>query len=245
MMIYRTSDWWQHNLVLRKICRWHLICNYTRRSLCTESWPKLPFCSRLISNWGTTFLNLELSPIGISIFRKNTNTSLYTHLSCYVPWTHRTAWIKSLTSRASWMCLPNKLSSEINFFKKLASWTFFPTFAVKSIIHQVLNTSDESTNNAESPEVLATYVSMSYYSDKGLSLLESCLRKIRSNCIKTRSIRFMTQYDVNKIGFCCNTKDKTTILSNSFDVYDFSCPGCGASCIGKIERTYERTVEQA
>ena len=143
------------------------------------------------------------------------------------------------------MCLPNKLSSEINFFKKLASWTFFPTFAVKSIIHQVLNTSDESTNNAESPEVLTTYVSMSYYTDKGLSLLKSCLRKIRSNCIKTRSIRFMTQYDVNKIGFYCNTKDKTTILSNSFDVYDFSCPGCGASCIGKIERTYERTVEQA
>ena len=89
----------------------------------------------------------------------------------------------------------------MNFFKKLASWTFFPTFAVKSIIHQVLNTSDESTNNAESPEVLTTYVSMSYYTDKGLSLLKSCLRKIRSNCIKTRSIRFTTQYDVNKIGF--------------------------------------------
>ena len=26
---------------------------------------------------------------------------------------------------------------------------------------------------------------------------------------------------------------------------NISCPGCGTSCIGKIERTYERTVEQA
>ena len=87
---------------------------------------------------------------------------------------------------------------------------------------------------------------MPYYSDKGLSLLKSCLRKIRSNCVKTRSIRFKTQYDVNKIEFYCNTKDKTAVLSNSFVVYDFSCPGCGANYIGKTERTlYERTVEHA
>ena len=87
---------------------------------------------------------------------------------------------------------------------------------------------------------------MPYYSDKGLSLLKSCLRKIRSNCVKTRSIRFKTQYDVNKIEFYCNTKDKTAVLSNSFVVYDFSCPSCGANYIGKTERTLcERTVEHA
>ena len=151
-----------------------------------------------------------------------------------------------MTSRASRICLPNKLSSEINFIKKLASWNGFPIIVVKNIIHQVLNTTDESTDNAESPGVLTIYVRVPYYSDKGLSLLKSCLRKIRSNCVKTRSIRFKTQYDVNKIEFYCNTKDKTAVLSNSFVVYDFSCPGCGANYIGKTERTlYERTVEHA
>ena len=87
---------------------------------------------------------------------------------------------------------------------------------------------------------------MPYYSDKGLSLLKFCLCKIRSNCVKTHSIRFKTQYDVNKIEFYCNTKDKTTVFSNLFVVYDFSCPGCGANYIGKTERTlYKRTVEHA
>ena len=58
------------------------------------------------------------------------------------------------------------------------------------------------------------------------------------------SIGFKTQYYVNKIEFCCNTKDKTAVLSNSLVVYDFSCPGCGANYIGKTERTlHERTVE--
>ena len=70
---------------------------------------------------------------------------------------------------------------------------------------------------------------MLYYNDKVLWLLKSCLRKIRSNCVKTRFIRFKTQYDVNKIEFYCNTKDKTAVLNNSFVVYDFSCLGCGAS----------------
>ena len=61
---------------------------------------------------------------------------------------------------------------------------------------------------------------------------------------QSHSIRFKSQYDVNKIEFYCNTKDKTTVLSNSFVVYNFSCPGCGANYIGKTERAlYERAVE--
>ena len=74
---------------------------------------------------------------------------------------------------------------------------------------------------------------MPYYSDNGLSLIKSCLRKILSNCIKTYSVRFKTHYDVNKV--CCNTKDKTTVLCDSFVLHDFSCPDCRANYIDKTE----------
>ena len=97
------------------------------------------------------FLDFELSPDGISIFRKNTNTGLYTYFSSYVSWTHRTAWIKSFTYCASRICSTNKLSSEINFTKKLAYCNGFPRSVVKTIIYQVLNTTDKSTDNDESP----------------------------------------------------------------------------------------------
>ena len=110
----------------------------------------------------------------------------------------------------------------------------------------MLNTTEESTNNAESTEVLTICVHMPYYSDKGLPLFKFCLCKIRSNCVQNRSIRFNTQYYVSKIEFYCNTKDKRAVLSNSFVVYDFSCPRYGANYICKTERTlYERTVEYA
>ena len=85
---------------------------------------------------------------------------------------------------------------------------------------------------------------MPYYSNEGLLLLKSCLGKTYSNCVKTRSIRFRTQYDVTKINLYPNTKDKATVLCNLFVVYNFSCPGSGVNCISKAEKTlYERTVE--
>ena len=76
--------------------------------------PNLHFTVDLFLNEVPHFLDLELSPDSLSIFRKSRNTSLFTHFNSYVTWTHITAWIKSLTSRVSRMCSPNKLSSERN-----------------------------------------------------------------------------------------------------------------------------------
>ena len=56
---------------------------------------------------------------------------------------------------------------------------------------------------------------MPYYSNKQLSLLKSCLCKIRFNCIKTCIIRFKTPDYVNQIEYYFNTKQKTAALSNS------------------------------
>ena len=56
------------------------------------------------------YLDLQLFADGISIFKKNTNNDVYTHFSSYMSWTHQTAWIKCLTTRASLICSPNKLS---------------------------------------------------------------------------------------------------------------------------------------
>ena len=60
------------------------------QNLLNKSDPNLRFTVDLFQNEAPHFLDLELSPNGISIFRKNTNTSLSTHFSSYLPWTHRT-----------------------------------------------------------------------------------------------------------------------------------------------------------
>ena len=142
---------------------------------------KLHLTIYAFQNEAPHFLDLELFPDGMLIFRKNRNTNLYTHFSSC----HWTAWIKSLSSCTSHVCSPNKLSSGKNFIKKLKLWNGFNRPVVKSIIHQVLNKKDKSTDDAELPEVLTIYICMPYYGNKAVSCF---LCKIWSNCIKTRSI---------------------------------------------------------
>ena len=86
------------------------------------------------------FSDLELSPDGTSIFREDTNTGLSVNFTSFVPWTYRILWIRSLVTRASRICAPNKLSSEISIIKKFASWNDFPKSVVNSIINKTLNT---------------------------------------------------------------------------------------------------------
>ena len=189
------------------------------------------------------FLELELSPDGTSIFRKDTNTGLYVNFTSFVPWTYRISWIKSLVTRASRICAPNKLSSEISTIKKFASWNDFPKSVVNSIINKTLNTppNNESSNSINSNEI-TIYFRFPYYGDKGFSLFKSCIRKIKSNCKKDQPVTFRLLYDVTKLEFFCNTKDRTPKLNQYFVVYEFTCPGCNANYVGKTERKKDQPV---
>ena len=95
------------------------------------------------------FLDLELSPDRISVFRIHINTGLYVNFTTFVSWTYRTSWIKTLVTRASRIRAPNKLSSEINIIKRFASWNDFPKSFVSSIINKTLNT----PSNNEGPNI--------------------------------------------------------------------------------------------
>ena len=81
----------------------------------------LRFTVDMFQNKVPHFLDLELSPDRISIFRKDTNAGLYVNFSSFVHWTYHTSWIKTLVTCASRICAPNKLSSEINIIKRFAS----------------------------------------------------------------------------------------------------------------------------
>ena len=118
------------------------------------------------------FLDLELSPDGLSIFRKDTNTGLYVNFNSYVPWSYRVSWIRSLVSRAHAICKPDKLKLEINLIKKFASWNDFPKAIASAIINRSLNNDDKTDQANESDpnmdtDVTTIYFRMPYFGDKG------------------------------------------------------------------------------
>ena len=68
--------------------------------------PNLKFTVVTFENETPHFLDLELHPDGISIFRKDTNTGLYTNFDSFLPWSFRVSWINSLVTRAVRICSP-------------------------------------------------------------------------------------------------------------------------------------------
>ena len=141
------------------------------------------------------FLDLELSPDGQSIFRKDTNTGLY--FNSYVPWSYCVSWIRSLVARAHAICKPDKLKLQINLIKKFAFWNDFPKAIASAIINRSLNNDDKTDQVNESDpnmdtDVTTIYFRMPYFGDKGVSLIKACINKIRANCIKNR--KFFSKY---------------------------------------------------
>ena len=75
--------------------------------------------------------------------------------------------------------------------------------------------------------------------------MKSCIRNIKANCKRERSILFKIFY-VCKMEVFCNTKDKTPKMIQSFIVYEFVCSGCNSNHVGKTGKTlYDRSVEHA
>ena len=181
-----------------------------KRYLLNNSYPNLCFTVDLIKNEVPHFLDLQLFADGISIFKNNTTPIL--------------------TSRTSLICFSNKLSSEINFIKKLASWNGVPRPVIKCIIHQVLNTRNKSTDNANH---------LRYWTSTFVCLTIAIAEKF--NLIALKLVPLDSGPSMMLIiEFCCNTWDKTAVVCNLFVIFDFSIPDCRASYNGKTENVLRK-----
>ena len=128
----------------------------------------LKFTVDLFENEVPHFLDLEMSPDGISIYWKDTNTGLYVNYTSFVPWTHRTAWIRSLVTRALRTC-SSKLPQELKLIKKFASWNDFPRYRVNSIFLKTLQAHEDKSEpnlTTKQKETVVIYFRVPYHGDK-------------------------------------------------------------------------------
>ena len=86
------------------------------------------------------------------------------------------------------------------------------------------------------------YFCFPYYGDKGLQLLKSWIRKIKVNCKNDQPVVFKILYDVCKMEFFCNTKDRTPIINQSFVVYQFMCMAVVQIMWEKLKEHYMNDV---
>lgn len=194
------------------------------------------------------FLDIEISPDGLNIFRKDTFTGQYNNFNSFTPWQYRISWIRSLVYRVYKICSANKINVELKKIKTFLLWNNFPKYLADRLIHKFKKTAkikiqqqdqqqDQQLDQNQEPtaKIPTVWINLPYIGDKGMHLTKTLIRKLR-RCI-TGDVRFRIRQKTTKIGHFTSTKDKTPLLSKSNVVYLFTCPSCGSSYVGKTDRT--------
>ena len=192
------------------------------------------------------FLDLEIHPDGISIYRKETHTAQFVNFESFTKWNHKIAWIRSLANRAKRLCTPNKLADEIRNIRRFASYNGFPRWIVNKVIKQSTEPTDRPTQEDQDTDTVDLYMFLPFFGKEAETVVQRTKKRIFKLLRKDKKIVFKIQFQTTKLSFFSSNKDKTPLLSDSSLIYQYSCPGCCASYIGKTESTlFNRTREHA
>ena len=188
------------------------------------------------------FLDLEICPNGLKIFRKDTHTGQYVNIDSCTTWKWKTAWIRSLSDRAFKLCSKSNLSEELKCIRNFAAWNGYPSKVVNAIIKRASRKTKQT--QAKEDQRPTVFFHVNYAGTHGENLIKKCFKKL--NRFTKENVNFVTRYTVTKLSYHTNMKDKVEPLSKSSIVYQFICPGCNSSYIGKTDRTFfVRTREHA
>ena len=83
------------------------------------------------------------------------------------------------------------------------------------------------------------WIRIPFLGKQGEFLVKKLLRKIQRNL--TQPVKFVVIYDTKKISYFLPKKDKIPNTLRSNLVYEFTCPGCNSSYIGKTERNLAKS----
>ena len=185
------------------------------------------------------FLDLEIHHDGISIYRKDTHTAQFMNFDSFTKWNHKTAWIRSLTSRAKRLCSPNKLIEEIKNIKRFASYNGFPRWTANKIVKESLDNQQQRQNRTdeEDSDVTPLYMFLPYAGQEAEQVVIRCKKRLTKLFKKEVKAVFRIQFQATKLSFYTSNKDRVPLLSNSCLVYRYTCPGCAETYIGKTEST--------
>ena len=198
--------------------------------------PNLEFTVDRFENCVPHFLDLEIHRSGITIYRKDTHTAQFTHYSSFTKWGHKIAWIRSLVNRAKRLCEPSKLSQEIAKIRKFAAYNGFPKWAVRNIVKRSLQPTQYPKEEDESDHE-TIHLTLPYIGDQGESVVNKCTKRLAKLMKKEKKVVFKVFLETTKLAFFTSNKDKTPFLSSSGVVYEYSCPGCAKSYVGKTTNT--------
>ena len=132
--------------------------------------------------------------------------------------------------------LLGNLPIELQSIKKFASWKGYARNIVNAIMKRVLSKETLTNNiisNDEKEKTPAFFINRNYPEENGGHLLKKCLKELGQSA--NQEVNLVCRCSITNISFFTNMRDKLNKLSKANAGYQFSCPGCESSYIGKTE----------
>ena len=111
------------------------------------------FTYDLFENNTPHFLDINISPNGIGIYRKDTFSGQYTNFDRFVPWCHKISSIRALVDRIHRICSPNMVKLELKPLKKITSWHGFSSrishVLIRRFSYDALTKNHTTANNSK------------------------------------------------------------------------------------------------
>ena len=90
-------------------------------------------------------------------------------------------------------------------------------------------------HNTQEEDATTLYMFLPYIGKESEHVVKRCKRKLFRLFDKKAKVKFNVQFKTTKMTFFTSNKDRIPYLSNSFVVYEYSCPGCSQKYIGKTQ----------
>ena len=91
---------------------------------------------------------------------------------------------------------------------------------------------------------LLDYMFLPYNGKQAEAIVKRCKKRLLKLFKKDKRVKFEVCFQSTKTSFFTSNKDKIPKLSNSGVIYEYTCPGCSKSYVGKTNNTlFNRTRE--
>ena len=170
-----------------------------------------------------------------SIYRKKTFTGLYIRYDSFCPRHHKLATIKSVASRAKWICTPSLLQDELDSLRLIFTENRFPINIINKCIEQAMEVKSVATEEDKTKNVFR----LPYIGQKSSELGHRIKKQVAAAypTVKT-ALSLTTMYAFQKFA-----KESLPTTTKSSVIYYYTC-ACEATHVGKTTQRLTERIKQ-
>ena len=121
----------------------------------------------------------------------------------------------------------------------------YPIYVCNSVLKRLREKKKNSTERpsiSEEEKIPKIWFRVSYIGPIGEKIAKRCISKLHKICKK--DIKAVLLFDTKMVQFYCSNKDPVPKTLQSHAIYQFECPGCKASYVGKTDRCLELQMNE-